>query len=242
MKDKLLFTLVGGGAGFAIHAIVYFCYASSYSRPQPFLWPALASVVVFALIAFGLSFMKTRSIPNTPEMTTRVQDVLELEIPTSIKNLGVGIGLLVFAILISLYLVDSSDQNAGFFLFSSILAVCFTAFVVSSYFFDFVKDHFLDSEGFNLGGGKIPWTDVQDITTRKIETRKSTRHYINVVLKEDSPFRQKKSIMNKAGDLIKGQGDFRFQVQIFHGIGIDELATEMKNRWAKATRKEEASN
>ncbi|MDB2685585.1 hypothetical protein N9Y42_00035 [Mariniblastus sp.] len=231
MKDKLLLTLVAAIAGVAMYTILHFCYASSYPSPQPFLWPAFVSAALFGLLGFGLSFSGKKNVPPAPEEISRVGDVLELEIPTPIKHLGVGVGLFVFVLCLSLYLIDRSGETAGTLLMISILALGFTVFMVVSYFVDFIRHYFLDSEGFSLGGGKIPWTHVRSIATRKIETRKSTRHYINVTLKEDSPFRQTKNLVAKTVDLVKGEGDFRFQVHIYHGIGVDQLEAEMQKRW-----------
>ena len=169
----------------------------------------------------------------------RVGDVLELEIPAWFKHVVLAGGLCLMAFWVYIYFTgDSTGQAEKTILYTfGPLGLLMAFGAVLSYFIDLMPDTFLDSEGFKLSSSKIPWTDVLNISVKKIETRKRTEHYINVIFKEDSPHKGKTGVLKKMGQLRTGKADFKFQARLYHGIGVDELFEEMKKRW-KATMKE----
>ena len=100
----------------------------------------------------------------------------------------------------------------------------------------------LDSDGFNLTGEKIPWEDVLSIKKHEFRLKKNSRFFINVNLKESSPFKPKKGVRKKLGEAITGKSDISFEVQFFHDVNWVTLYDEMTSRWrAKAGVKDPSS-
>jgi hypothetical protein len=93
----------------------------------------------------------------------------------------------------------------------------------------------LDAEGFNLTGEKIPWEDVLRINKHEFRMKKNARFFINVHLRDSSPFKPKKGAGKKLGEAVTGKSDISFEVQFFHDINGAVLLDEMLTRWRRKT-------